>query len=75
MTTLSAPCKSGYQRDFATTDQAREAAAALLGVALADMIEVESPDGSVIYCYASQDEADVDQDGAYAVQYLLSAEI
>lgn len=37
--------------------------------AVASMIGVESPDGGTTYCYATQADADADQDGAYAVQY------
>lgn len=66
---LSAPAKSGYRRQFETVEEARDRAAAILGVTVATMIEAKSPDGETTYCYASQEDADADQDGAYAVQY------
>jgi hypothetical protein len=67
--TLSAPARSGYKAEFESIDEARIAAAGLLDVVIDDMIEVESGDGNTTFCYASQADADVDQDGAYAVQY------
>lgn len=36
-----------------------------------EIIEVNSPDGSVIYLYESQVAADSDSDGAYAVQVRI----
>ena len=67
---LSAPSKSGYEEVYATVAEARAAAANILGVSVADMIEVGPVGGEdVTYCYASQADADDDQDGAYAVQY------
>ncbi len=82
MTRLSAPALSGYEKEFDTVDEARMEAAKLLSgihyiddqmiefqVTVADMVEVESGDGGTTYCYASQEEADSDNDGAYAVQY------
>ena len=67
---LSAPGNSGYERTFETVAEAREAAAGILGVSVADMIEVGPVGGEdVTYCYATQADADNDQDGAYAVQY------
>lgn len=69
MIILSAPKKSGYRSECETAGQARLEAAEILGVDLADMIEVVSPDGGTTYCYASQEDADEDLDGAYAVQY------
>ena len=70
--TLSAPAKSGYKTEFESTNEARTAAAGLLDVTVNDMIEVNSCDGKTTYCYASQEDADADQDGAYAVQYAES---
>jgi hypothetical protein len=67
--TLSAPRKSGYERQFESIDDLRVVAAGLLDCTVEEMIEVESGDGGTVYCYASQAEADADQDGAYAVQY------
>jgi hypothetical protein len=69
MITLSAPAKSGYTAEFESIEDAQAKAAELLGCSVDDMIEVLSPDGGTIYCYATQKEADSDQDGAYAVQY------
>lgn len=70
MITLSAPAKSGYKKEFETIDEARAKAAYLLDVELDEMVEVEM--NEVTYCYATQEEADADQDGAYAVQYYES---
>lgn len=73
---LSAPSKSGYEGVFDTLAEVREAAAAKLGdwtepVSVDDMIEVTGGgDGRTIYCYATQADADADDDGAYAVQYV-----
>lgn len=67
--TLSAPAKGGYTAQFESVDEARIAAADLLGLTVEDMVEVESGDGNTTYCYASQSDADADQDGAYAAQY------
>ena len=72
MITLSAPNKSGYEQSFASVETARVKAAELLDIPAKDMIEVESGDGSITYCYASQEDADADQDGAYAVQYTAA---
>jgi hypothetical protein len=69
MVTLSAPNKSGYKETFETISGARTKAAWLLDTTVDDMVETESGDGSITYCYPSQAEADADQDGAYAVQY------
>jgi hypothetical protein len=53
-------------------DEAREATAELLGVNLSDMIEVGPVGGEdITYCYATQADADADQDGAYAVSYRI----
>jgi hypothetical protein len=70
MITLYAPAKSGYEKEFESVDAARAQAAQLLGVALADMVEVYLDD--VAYCYASQEDADADKDGAYAVGYYVT---
>ena len=70
MIRLSAPSKSGYSRDFDTTQEARVMAAYLLDVAVEDMVEIESPDGGETYCYGSQAELEADLDGAYAVKYF-----
>lgn len=70
MIELSAPAKSGFRKEFETTDEAREKAAELLGISLDAMIEVGPLGGDdVTYCYATQEDADSDTDGAYAVQY------
>ena len=69
MITLSAPNYSGYKADFETAEEAQIAAAKILGVDLADMVEVLGPDGDRMYCYASQSDAVNDTDGAYTVQY------
>jgi hypothetical protein len=65
--TLSAPAKSGYKKDFDSVESARAKAADLLDCAVDEMVEVEM--NEVTYCYASQEDADADLDGAYAVQY------
>lgn len=70
---LSAPAKSGYSETFTGLCEARRQAAHVLGLAIAMMVEIESPDGSTTYCYATQAEADADADGAYAVQYSAVA--
>ena len=67
---LSAPRQSGYEQIFETVAEARSAAAEILGVPVADMIEVGPVGGEdVTYCYATQADSDDDKDGAYAVQY------
>ena len=63
---VSAPAKSGYRKEFKSIEQARACAAELLGVTMEDMVEVESPDGGLTYCYSSQTEADADYDGRHA---------
>ena len=75
MIILSAPAKSGYTEQFESTSEAQAKAAELLGVSADDMIEVESPDGGTTYCYATQEDADADRDGAYAVQYSGDPEV
>lgn len=67
--TVSALAKSGYRAEFESITEARAKAADLLDTNVEDMIEVESPAGGTTYCYASQEEADADRDGAYSVQY------
>ena len=69
MITLSAPAKSGYKSEFETVESAQVKAADMLDCLLSDLVTVESPDGEITYCYASQEDADEDADGAYAVQY------
>lgn len=70
MIELSAPRQNGYEKTFETVAEARSAAADILGISVADMIEVGPVGGEdVTYCYATQADADDDQDGAYAVQY------
>lgn len=66
MIALSAPAKSGYYKEFESVAAARKAAAELLGVDVNDMVEVESPDGGLTYCYATQEAADADWDGRHA---------
>ena len=75
---LSAPGKGGYCKEFESIEAARKAAAELLGVAMEEMVEVESPDGGLTYCYASQAAADADWDGRHAeraVAYFEQEEI
>ena len=69
MTILSAPANSGYEEQFETVGEARAAAANILDIDVDFMIETESGDGGTTYCYATQEDADDDTDGAYAVQY------
>jgi hypothetical protein len=79
MYTLSAPRKSGYKETFATLTEVREKAADLLSdmwgetvVTPETMIEIDAGDSTVTwitYCYASQEDAEDDEDGAYAVKY------
>lgn len=69
MITLTAPSYGGYEKDFGTVREARYAAARILGCMVEEMVQVTSGDGDVTYCYASQVDADEDEDGAYAVQY------
>lgn len=68
---LNAPAKSGLRREFATLDEAMDAAADLIGVSLTDMVTVDMVEGTgdcgVTYCYASDEDAESDDDGAYAV--------
>lgn len=66
---LSAPSKSGFREQYEDVEAIREKAANLLDCAQADLVEVESGDGDITYCYASQAAADADPDGAFAVQY------
>lgn len=44
-------------------------AARLLDCEQEDVVDVISPDGGTVYCYATQADADADADGAYAIQY------
>ena len=77
MVVLSAPGKSGYCRKFENIKDARKAAAELLDINVEDLIEVESPDGNQVYCYASQSAADADWDGRYAetaIAYRIEAQ-
>lgn len=66
---VSAPAKSGYLKTFDSLDEALTTLAELCHCHEDDLIMLDSPDGSVTYCYGSQDEADLDATGAYAVQY------
>ena len=67
---LSAPGKDGFTCKYDNLEDVRSWAAYLLQSEV--LVEVPSPDGSTVYCYASQ--ADADRDGAYAVQYREVAE-
>lgn len=67
MITLSAPAKSGYKKEFETTDEARAAAAGLLDVTVSEMVECDV--NGLTYCYDSQEAADDDSSGAYTVKY------
>ena len=69
MITLSAPAQSGYKQEFETNEDMLLVAAQLLGVAADDMVCVQcSGQDDRFYFYSSQEEADADTDGAYAVQ-------
>ena len=69
MITLTAPAQSGYQQDFETNEQMLLAAAELLGVTADDMVCVQcNGQDDRFYFYSSEEEADADTDGAYAVQ-------
>ena len=69
MITLSIPEHSGYRKDFHTTEEAMEAAAAFFRIDVDDIVCVQcNGDDDRFYLYESQEEADKDQDGAYAVQ-------
>ena len=69
MITLSAPAKSGYRKEFETTDEMLAAAASLLRTSVEDMVCVQcNGQDDRFYFYSSQEEADADTDGAYAVQ-------
>jgi hypothetical protein len=69
MITLSAPAHSGYKQDFETNEEMLLAAAQLLGTTVKDMVCVQcNGQDDRFYYYASQDDADADPDGAYAVQ-------
>ena len=69
MITLSAPAQSGYQQDFETNEEMLLAAAELLGVDADDMVCVQcNGRDDRFYFYSSEEEADADTDGAYAVQ-------
>lgn len=82
MFTLSAPSKSGYKGEFETLAEVRAKAADLLsdGDAVttpATMVEIEAgtcTSDAMTYCYASQEDADADLDGAYAVKYWQEEE-
>lgn len=67
--TLSAPNKSGYRQEFTDLSALRAQAAEFLGCPVADLVENESGDGGTHYFYASQADAEADEDGAYAIQY------
>ena len=64
---LSAPSYSGYKEIFESLEAAREQAAYILDCTVAEMVEVKGSDET--YCYATQEAADADQDGAYSVKY------
>ena len=69
MITLSAPAQSGYKQEFETNEDMLLVAAQLLGVSADDMVCVQcNGQDDRFYFYASQEEADDDSDGAYAVQ-------
>ena len=69
MITLSAPAQNGYRQDFETNEEMLVSAAELLGVDADDMVCVQcNGQDDRFYFYASQEEADADSDGAYAVQ-------
>jgi hypothetical protein len=69
MITLSAPAISGYQQKFETNEEMLLAAATLLRVSVDEMVCVQcNGQDDRFYYYASQDDADADTDGAYAVQ-------
>ena len=69
MITLTAPAQSGYKQDFETNEEMLLAAAQLLGVDADDMICVQcNGQDDRFYFYSSEEEADADTDGAYAVQ-------
>jgi hypothetical protein len=71
---LSNPKKSGYTTEVGSIDEAKRIASERWFDCAADEIVTrESPDGGTIYLYASDDDADADQDGAYAVQVELNA--
>ena len=44
--------------------EARDLIARMIGVDAIDMVEILSPDGSRIYCYASRAAADADTDNS-----------
>ena len=69
MITLSAPAQNGYRQDFETNEEMLVSAAELLGVDEDDMICVQcNGQDDRFYFYSSEEEADADTDGAYAVQ-------
>ena len=74
MITLSAPAHSGYRQDFETNEEMLLAAATLLRLSVDKMVCVQcNGQDDRFYYYASQDDADADTDGAYAVQSTGSA--
>ena len=66
---LSAPAKNGYYAALFSHEAIRREAANLLGVSIADMVEVKVVEGGrdVTYCYAPH--VTPGQDGAYAMRY------
>ena len=61
--------------DVVDEGKARDLIARMIGVDAIDMVEVLSPDGSRIYCYASREGADADTDnGADAPGWEFVAE-
>ena len=69
MITLSSPAQSGYRQDFETNEEMLLAAAQLLGVTADEMICIQcNGQDDRLYFYSSEEEADADTDGAYAVQ-------
>lgn len=68
---LSVPNRPEIPNDHETLSAIRENAALALDVDLAEMVEVDADyDGHpATYCYRSVQEADADDDGAYAVKY------
>ena len=69
MITLSAPAHSGYRQDFDTNEEMLLAAATLLRTSVDEMVCVQcNGQDDRFYYYGTQDDADSDTDGAYAVQ-------
>lgn len=66
---LSNPSKSGFEMEVENVEEAKAYAARnWFDCSASEIVEVNSPDGSAVYLYETQEAADSDADGAYSVK-------